>query len=103
MKELTRQEKLYLINQLVRHKRECAYQATERLRERNIRQEDDIQLLTAYFENSEDSTEFHKQQAEFWAAECISEQRKAHVSHVVMIIACVLSGAAIGMNMLMCQ
>lgn len=81
----------------------CAYQATERLRERNIRQEDDIQLLTAYFENSEDSTEFHKQQAEFWAAECISEQRKALVSIYVMIIVCVISFASLGMNILFCQ
>jgi len=80
----------------------CAYQATERLRERNIRQEDDIQLFAA-FEKPEEFGEFYRQQAEFWAAECISEQRKANVSHVVMIIACVLSGAAIGMNMLMCQ
>lgn len=81
----------------------CAYQATERLRERNIRQEDDIQLLTAYFENSEDSTEFHKQQAEFWSGECISEQRKALVSIYVMIIVCVLSFASIGMNILIGQ
>lgn len=81
----------------------CAYQATERLRERNIRQEDDTQLLTAYFENSEDSTEFHKQQAEFWAGECISEQRKALVSIYVMIIVCVLSFASIGMNILIGQ
>lgn len=68
----------------------------------NIRQEDDIQLFAA-FEKSEESGEFYRQQAEFWAAECISEQKKANVSHVVMIIACVLSVAAIAMNMLQCQ
>ena len=73
----------------------CAYQATERLRERNIRQEYDIQLLTAYFENSEDSTEFHKQQAEFWAAECISEQRKTSVSIMLMLLSCAAAFIAI--------
>ena len=81
----------------------CAYQATERLRERNIRKEDDIQLLTAYFENSEDSTEFHKQQAEFWAGECISEQRKANVSIYVMMIVSAMAFVAIGKAILSCQ
>lgn len=81
----------------------CAYQATERLRERNIRQEDDIQLLTAYFENSEDSTEFHKQQAEFWAGECISEQQKANVSIYVMMIVSAMAFVAIGKAILSCQ
>jgi len=81
----------------------CAYQATERLRERNIRQEDDTQLLTAYFENSEDSTEFHKQQAEFWAGECIAEQKKAHVSIMFMFFVSAMAFVAIGMNILIGQ
>jgi len=81
----------------------CAYQATERLRERNIRQEDDIQLLDAYFNNSEESEEFHKQQAEFWAGECISEQRKALVSIYVMMIVSAMAFVAIGKAILSCQ
>ena len=79
------------------------YRAVNVLHDRNrFLEAENSKYRLASLENRE-SIKFHKQQSEFWAGECISEQRKAHVSHVVMIIACVLSGAAIGMNMLMCQ
>lgn len=67
----------------------------------NIRQEDDIQLFAA-FEKPEEFGEFYRQQAEFWAAECISEQRKAHVSHVIMIILSVMAFLAIAKSILSC-
>ena len=68
----------------------------------NIRQEDDIQLFAA-FEKPEEFGEFYRQQAEFWAAECISEQNKTQVSMVVMMIVCFISAASFAMNMLQCQ
>lgn len=68
----------------------------------NIRQEDDIQLFAA-FEKSEESGEFYRQQAEFWAGECIAEQKKAHVSLMFMFFVSAMAFVAIGKAILSCQ
>ena len=71
-------------------------QAVQMMYERNL-------MLEAENKAYRENVIFYRQDAEFWAAECISEQRKAHVSLVMMIIVCVLSFAAIWMNILICQ
>ena len=71
-------------------------QTVQMMYERNL-------MLEAENKAYRENVIFYRKDAEFWAAECISEQRKAHVSLVMMIIVCVLSFAAIWMNILICQ
>lgn len=78
-------------------------QAVQFMHERNLELEKENIRLQEQSKSDKESIEFNKLQAEFWAAECISEQRKALVSIYVMIIVCVLSFASIGMNILIGQ
>ena len=73
------------------------------LYERNLMLEAENRAFRENVIHYRSDAEFYKQQSEFWAAECISEQRKVHVSLVMMIIVCLLSFASIGMNILICQ
>ena len=47
--------------------------------------------------------EFYKQQSEFWASECISEQRKTSVSIVLMFFGCAATFIAIAAAIFACQ
>ena len=78
-------------------------QAVQMMYERNLMLEAENRAFRENVLHYRSDAEFYKQQSEFWAAECISEQRKVHVSLVMMIIVCLLSFASIGMNILICQ
>lgn len=78
-------------------------QAVQELHEINVGLKNYNDFLISDLRAKENEIEFHKQQAEFWAGECIAEQRKAHISNMIMFIVSAMAFVAIGKAILSCQ
>lgn len=81
----------------------CVDQAVHLMHERNLSLENENSALRLESLEQRESINFHKQQSEFWAAECISEQRKASISIIFMFLGCSSTFIAIATAILSCQ
>lgn len=75
----------------------CVDQAVEMLHQRNLSLENENSELLLKNLEARESIRFHKQQAEFWAGECIAEEKKAHTSHLFMFLVSWVAFVAIGL------
>ena len=70
-------------------------QAVQIMYERNLMLEAENRAFRENVLHYRSDAEFYKQQSEFWAAECISEQRKTSVSIMLMLLSCAAAFIAI--------
>ena len=78
-------------------------QAVQMMYERNLMLEAENKAYKENIIHYRKDSEFHKQQSEFWAAECISEQRKTSVSIMLMLLSCAAAFIAITTAILIYQ
>ena len=81
----------------------CVDQAVQFMHQRNLELEKENIRLQEQSKSDKESIELYRRVSEFWAGECISEQRKAHVSLMFMFFVSAMAFVAIGKAILSCQ
>lgn len=81
----------------------CVDQAVQFMHERNLELEKENSQLREQNESCKVSIELYRRVSEFWAGECIAEEKKAQVSHMLMFLVSAMAFVAIGKAILSCQ
>lgn len=83
--------------------RDCVDRSVEMLHQRNLELEKENSQLREQNESCKVSIELYRLVSEFWAGECIAEEKKAQVSHMLMFLVSAMAFVAIGKAILSCQ